>query len=212
MDCCVIGIGTFGYNVCLTLMHHGVKVLAIDRNIEVVESIQDKVTNAICLKVYDEESLRIADVQSVDAVVIGMGDNFQDSIMIAALLKRKFDIPMVVCRATNIQHREILELIGVDYVVLPEQEAGIRLADKLSIRYRNFTRLTYEYSITYLKPYKKWINKKIKDIDDFNNDEITILGRKCGEMIQKITSDYVLKIDDILVLAGSNSSLSQYIE
>jgi trk system potassium uptake protein TrkA len=211
MDCCVIGIGTFGYNVCTTLMHHGVKVLAIDRSLEVIESIQEKVTHAICLKVFDEESLRVADVQSVDAVVIAMGDNFQDSVMIAALLKRKFEIPMVVCRAANSQHQEILELIGVNYVVLPEQEAGIRLADKLSIRYRNFTRITQNYSITYVKPTKKWIGKKIEDIGDLQDESITILGKKSGETIKKISPDYIIKNDDIIALAGENSVLSEYI-
>ena len=53
MDCCVIGIGTFGFNVAKTLVEAGNKVLAIDSDISAIRSIKDIATNSICLKVFD---------------------------------------------------------------------------------------------------------------------------------------------------------------
>lgn len=212
MDCCVIGIGTFGYNVATTLARHGVKVLAVDSDINAIEHIQDKVTSALCIKVVDEESLKEIGIEGIDVVVIAMGDNFEESILIAAILKRKFHIQMVVCRSINTQHKEILELIGADYVVLPEQEAGIRLADKLSIRYSNITRLTAHFSIVYMKTHKKWIGKNVNDISLLQNNDITILGKRQAEDIQTISSDYILEKDDILVLYGNNDNLDTIIE
>lgn len=211
MNCCVIGLGTFGYNVAITLINDGVSVLAIDSDIEIIQSIQDKVSQAICIKNINEESLRTVNIQDMDVVVIAIGNSFEDSVMISALLKRKFEIPMIICRSINNQHKDILELIGVNYIILPEQEAGIRLADKLSMKYKNFNRVTEEFSFVYIHPNKKWIGKKFKEISTLNS-EITILGKKIEETIQKIDNDYVLRFDDLILVAGSNQNLEDIIK
>lgn len=211
MNCCVIGIGSFGNHLCNALREDGIKVIAVDSDIDCINNIQEKVDHAFCLKVIDEESLRNIGIDNFDAVVIAIGNSFEDSIMIAAILKRKFESKYVVCRATTLQQKEILELIGVDYVVLPEQEAGIRLADRLSMKYRNMNRLTEKFSIVYINTNKKWIGKKIKDISIFNSSELTIIGKKIDEDIEKINFDYVLESGDILMMAGNNNYLEKLI-
>lgn len=212
MNACVIGIGTFGYNVATTLSHHGIKVLAVDSNLEAVERIQDLVTDVLCMKVIDEKSLLEANIENMDIVIIAMGDSFEETVMIAALLKRKFNIKMVVSRANNTQNKEILELIGVDYVILPEQEAGIRLADTLSAHHRAFTRVTEAYSVTSIKVAKKWIGKTIHTISSLSKNNIVVLGKRSGEVIKPIDGLYTFKTDDIIVIAGENNILEDIIE
>lgn len=211
MNCCVIGLGTFGYSLAITLEKHGVKVLAIDSEIEAIKAIQEKVTHALCLHVYDEESLRAAGIDQVDIVAVAMGKNFEESILITALLKKNFSIPMIVCRSISAVHKEILELIGADHVILPEQEAGIKLADKLSAKYGNFTRITREYSIAHVRPSKKWIDKKIVDISLEERYHIHLLGKRMGEIIKKIDDDYEIQGEDIFVCAGKNEDLEKII-
>lgn len=212
MNACVIGIGTFGYNVATTLSHHGIKVLAVDSNLEAVERIQDLVTDVICIKVIDEKSLLEANIENMDLVVIAMGDSFEETVMIAALLKRKFNIKMVVSRANNTQNKEILELIGVDYVILPEQEAGIRLADTLSAHHRAFTRITEAYSVTSIKVAKKWIGKTTVQVAALNRPGVVLLGKRVGEVIKPIDPTYAFMIDDIIVLASENNLLEDIVE
>ncbi len=211
MNCCVIGIGTFGYHLAVTLSQHGIHVLAVDSDMAAVRQIQDKVANALCVHVIDEDSLRAIGIENTEVVVVCMGDNFEESVLITVLLKQKFSIPMVVCRSTSMIHKEILQLVGADYVVLPEQEAGIRLADKLSIRYGNFTRITHEYSLSYLRPDKRWIGKSIKDIDFEKKYNVTLLGKRQGEYIVRLESAYVLHADDCLMIGGENSDLEKLI-
>ena len=58
MRFCVIGLGRFGYRVATTLAENGMEVLGIDNNESIIASIRDQITQAICLKVHDEDSLR----------------------------------------------------------------------------------------------------------------------------------------------------------
>lgn len=211
MNCCVIGIGTFGYHLAITLAQHGIKVLAVDSDMAAIRTIQDKVDHALCVHLIDEESLRAVGIENAETVVVCMGDNFEESILITALLKQKFSIPMVVCRSTSITHKEILELVGADYVILPEQEAGIRLADKLSIHYGNFTRITQEYSLTYIRPDKKLIGREIKDIDFEKKYKVTLLGKRQGEHIVRLDANYIVHADDCLVVGGENQDLEKLV-
>jgi trk system potassium uptake protein TrkA len=131
MKFCVIGVGRFGYHVAVTLAENGMEVLAIDANETIIASIKDKVTQAICLRITDEESLRSVGVEDMDTVIVAMGENFAQSILVTALLKRRLHIKTIITRSISDIHRDILLLIGADQVVLPEREEGRRVADIL---------------------------------------------------------------------------------
>lgn len=212
MNCCVIGLGTFGYSLAITLEKQGIQVLAIDSDMEAIKNIQDKVSHALCLHVYDEESLRAAGIGDVDTVTVAMGKHFEESILITALLKKHFNIPMIVCRSISAVHKEILELIGADLVILPEQEAGIKLADKLSAKYSNFIRITQEYSLTHIHAMKKWVGKTLEDIDLEGKYEIRLLGKRIRENIKPLSLQYEVHADDIFLCAGLNENLEKLID
>jgi trk system potassium uptake protein len=80
MKFCVIGVGRFGYHVATTLADNGMEVLAVDSNETVIASIRDKVTQAVCMRVTDEEALRSIGVDEMDTVIVAMGENFAQSI------------------------------------------------------------------------------------------------------------------------------------
>lgn len=132
MKCCVIGLGNFGYSVATTLAHSGNEVLAIDCDMEIVTRIKDSVTHAICMRVTDETTLLSAGIEHVDTVIVGIGEDFAQAVLITALLKKRLRIPHVITRARAELHKEILGLVGADQIVMPEQEIGIRLARSLS--------------------------------------------------------------------------------
>jgi trk system potassium uptake protein TrkA len=72
----VIGLGRFGYQLAVTLAEQGCEVVAIDRNEEIVETIKDHVTQAICMNVIDETSLTEIGIGELDAVVVATGESF----------------------------------------------------------------------------------------------------------------------------------------
>lgn len=132
MKFCVIGLGRLGYQVAIGLAESGQEVIAIDKDETIIASIADQVTHAICMHVTDEHSLRSVGIDEVDTVIVTMGENLAESILVTALLKKRLNIPTVIARATNEIHRDILKLVGADQVVLPEREVGIRLANSLN--------------------------------------------------------------------------------
>jgi len=132
MKFCVIGLGRFGYNVAITLAENGADVMAIDDRESTIAAIRDQVTHALCMRVVDEDSLRGAGAEGMDTVIVAMGESFAQSILITALLKKKLGAKQIIARGTNEIHKEILQLVGADSVILPEKEIGIRLANRLT--------------------------------------------------------------------------------
>ena len=207
MKFCVIGVGRFGYQVAVTLADNGMEVLAVDSNESIIASIRDKVTQAICMQVTDEENLRNIGIMEMDVVIVAMGENLAQSILVTALLKQHLKIPRVITRSVSDIHQEILRLIGADQVVLPEQEMATRLADTLSLPFQALMRLTPTFSISYAKAPKKCIGKSLSCINELYN--VTCIGKRVGEDIQSLDQDYVIQEHEILAYAGTNKDLEK---
>src|SRR5258706_11709393 len=104
MKFCVIGLGRFGYQVATVLAENGMEVIAVDSNESIVASIRDLVTQAVCMRVTDEASLRSIGAEEMDTVIVATGENFAQSILITALLKKRLNVPHVIARAINDIH------------------------------------------------------------------------------------------------------------
>lgn len=87
MKFCVIGLGRFGYQLAKSLAEQGAEVLAIDSSESIVEAIRDRVTQAICTRIVDEDSLLEIGVGEMDTVIVATGEDFAQSVLITALLK-----------------------------------------------------------------------------------------------------------------------------
>ncbi len=209
MNFCVIGIGRFGYHVATKLAEHGMEVLAVDSNESMINSIRDKVTHAVCMRVKDEESLRNIGVEEIDTVIVAMGENFSQSILITALLKQKLKVKNVIARSISMVHKDILNLIGADHVVLPEQEMGVRLADKLSLTFSSYVRITPIFSISHLIVPHKFVGKTIAELNVQKSYGIICLGKKEGDAIAYLDDDYTIQEGDTLILAGPNKKLEK---
>jgi K+ transport systems, NAD-binding component len=209
MKFCIIGLGRFGYQVAIVLAENGMEVLAIDYNDTIVASIRDKVTQAICMKVTDEESLRSIGVDEMDTVIVAMGENFAESILLTAILK-KLGTKKIIARAANEIHKDILNLVGADRVVLPEKEIGIRLADNLSSPFTDLTRLTKSFSISLISAPNRFIGKKLHDLDLFNHYRVHCIGIKIGDdTINPAEPSYIITAKDRLVFAGETDDLEK---
>lgn len=210
MKFCVIGVGRLGYHVAVTLADNGMEVLAIDSNEAIIDSIRDKVSQAVCMRIKEEDDLRNIGIADFDVVIVAMGENFAESILVTALLKQNLKIKRVITRSINKIHKNILQLIGADQVVLPEQDAGIKLADTLSLPFASLTRLTPTFSLSFAKPPKKSLGKSIDTIKELYN--VSCVGKKIGDDIVPLSKDYLIKEQDMLVYAGDNKDLEKLVK
>jgi trk system potassium uptake protein TrkA len=209
MKFCVIGLGRFGYQVATGLSENGMEVLAVDSNESIVASIRDHVAHAIVMKVADEASLRSIGVDEIDTVIVAMGEDTSESILLTALLKKHLKTPYVITRAINDINKEILTLVGADRVILPEKEIGSRLADNLSSPFMDFVRLAKNFSISHMVAPEEFVDKTIGELHLFEQYDIHCIGRKEEEKIIPIGPDYIIRKFDKLVLAGPNKSLEK---
>lgn len=207
MKFCVIGLGRFGYQVAITLAENGMEVIAVDSNESIVSSIKDNVTQAICIRITDEESLRNIGVDEMDTVIVAMGEMFAQSILITALLKKRLGIPHVITRAINDIHKEILKLVGANNVILPEKEIGIRVADNLSSPFTDLYRLTKNFSISQIIAPQQWVGKTISTLDLFKKNNINCIGVKKDEKINSVGIQHLVEQNDKLILSGYNKDL-----
>lgn len=209
MKICVIGLGRFGYQVATALGENGMEVLAIDSNESIVDAIKDSVTQAICMRVRDETSLKNIGIEEMDTVVVAMGDDFAESVLITALLKKRLKTPHVVARAIDEIHKEILQLTGADEVILPEQEIGLRLASSLSLPFTELSCLSKSFSISQITTPTAFVGKTVASLDFFANYQSTCVGIRRDDDIQAIDGSYKIQDEDMLIFAGNNKGLAK---
>lgn len=210
MKFCIIGVGRFGYHVAVQLADNGMEVLAVDSNESIIASIRDKVTQAICMRVTDEEALRSIGVDEMETVIVAMGENFAQSILVTALLKHRLHVPKVITRSISEIHREILQLIGADEVILPEREVGRRLADTLSLPFKALMRLSPQFCISQIEVPEKFIGKTIQKLALPTSYGVTCIGLKVEGTIEPIDEQHVLAHKDLLILSGTVKDLARF--
>jgi len=206
MKYCVIGLGLFGYQLSVSLAEQGGEVLVIDSNEATVESIQDKVTQALCMRVTDEESLRSIGIEDMDVVIVAIAEDFAGSILITALLKKQLNIRKVVARAINSIHEEILKLVGADSVILLERDMGIKIANKLSLPIE-LIQITNSFAVTQITAPENYIGKTINELKLTALKKLSCIAVKKGDEFILITGEYQIMEKDILMFAGNRKNL-----
>jgi len=220
----VIGLGRFGASVAATLAKKGQPVLAIDNNEEFVHSIMDIVTKAVCLDATDEKAVRSVGLQNVDVAVCGIGTDVESSILVTLLLK-DIGIPVIVCKATNVAHKKVLEKIGADKVILPEKDTGQRLAETLvsiSDTVVDHIGLSGNSSIIEIIAPKEFVGKDLRDLDIRAVHGVNVIAIKkkvssvedgkenVSETINVTPqADDIITKGDILVVFGANDKIEQ---
>jgi trk system potassium uptake protein TrkA len=129
----VIGLGRFGRAVCSTLHKLGYEVLGTDVDERRVAQVlkEQMVAHAVELDSTDPAALKEAGIFEFDTVIIAIGNYLQESI-ITTLNVKEAGVPHVVAKASSEIHGKLLQRVGADHVVYPENEAGCTLARSLT--------------------------------------------------------------------------------
>lgn len=92
-----------------------------------MQRLADRLTQTVALDSTDENALRAIDIASFRTVVVAIGTNFEANLLTLTALKT-ISTCTVICKATTERQSQILLRVRADRVVLPEHEAGQRLA------------------------------------------------------------------------------------
>jgi trk system potassium uptake protein TrkA len=201
-------LGRFGSEVARQLYKCGCEVLAIDIRNELVQHISQDVTHAAVADSRDKEVLRMLGVGDFDCAVVAIGEDLATSVLVTMNLK-EMGIPHVVCKAHDGTHRRILEKLGANQVVIPEQENAARLAKSLSApNLLDYIELSEEYSIVELPAPQAWFGKTLRELNVRAKLGVNILAvRRDGKMDISPAADFSFQTGDIIVVLGDAKAL-----
>ncbi len=207
----VIGLGRFGSNLAITLEELGCEVLAVDKRMDAVQDIANKITHAVQADVNHEDSLKQLGLSNFDVVVIAVGSSVQASIL-AALIVMESGVEQVVAKASSELHRKALEKIGVSHVVYPEKDSGIKLAYNLmSVNMIDFLEISPDYQIAEIIIQDAFNGKTLKEADLRNRFGLNVLAiRNKDQTNVSPQADDILHKGDMLVVLGNIKDLRNF--
>ena len=206
----VVGMGRFGSEVARQLHNQRCEVIAVDVNSELIQQISPYVTHAVVADVQDKEVLRALGVKDIDCAIIAIGGDLAASVL-ATMNMKELGVPYVICKAHDETYRRVLEKLGADRIIIPEQEQAQRLAKSLSTpNVLDYIELSDDYGIIEMPAPESWIGKDLRQLNVRAKLGVNILGiRRGGRMNVSPAADTTFLKDDILVVLGDSQALKK---
>lgn len=206
----VIGLGRFGSSIARTLYSLGNDVMAIDSDEEVIQNIADSVTHAVQADSTDEHSLKALGISNFDVAVVTIGSNVQASVM-TALLVKELGVKNILAKANNELHAKVLKKIGVDRVIFPERDMGVRVAHNLvATNILDYIELSPDYSIAEIVSPKEWEGKSLKELNMRAKYGINVMAvKRNNEVNISPVAEDIIHEGDIIVAIGGTEEINE---
>ncbi|MEH6656311.1 potassium channel family protein [Leeuwenhoekiella marinoflava] len=222
----IVGLGNFGASVAEKLTSQGNEVIGIDNKMNKVDLFKEKISHTICMDATDELVVSGLPLKETDVVIIAIGEDQGTNVMVTALFKN-LGVKRLISRAVNSLHEKVLQAIGVDEIVHPEEESAERWAKKLCFTgVVDSFELSDDYSIVEVNVPKRFDGKTIKEIKIRETYDLlvltTIANTEMKSIIGKTTKvtnvkgvanpNDELNKDDILVVYGANVAIKKFLK
>ncbi|AER40599.1 K+ uptake transporter subunit KtrA [Blattabacterium sp. (Mastotermes darwiniensis) str. MADAR] len=225
MKIIIIGLGNFGRSLALNLTDNGHEVFGVDYKMEKIDLLKDHIANVVCMDANNESAYKVLPIQQADLGIVAIGENEGSSIVTTAILK-KYKNLRIVSRSLSKIHDTILDAMGINDVVHPEQDAAFRLTKQISFNYAlDYFRVDNKYSIAEVFSPYSFSGKSVKSLQltqKYSVSLITVIRNiKNNPMSKKnytrkviglVTGDTILQKGDILTIFGSNKSIMNFVK
>lgn len=205
----VLGLKTFGLSIVKQLSKYNCEVLAIDKSMDRVEEADEFATRAVQIDTRDIDKMNSLSLDTFDVAIVTI-DNVEESIM-AALILQENEIPKIIVKSVSDMHKKILEKMGIDKIISPETEMGIKLAKTIMnesiIDAINFSD---DYSIVEINALDKWIGKSLGKLNlrELYGINILCVKNPIKELEISPSQEYIIEEKDILVVIAENQKLT----
>ena len=192
----LIGLGRFGSHIARSLYGMKHEVMAVDIS-------EERVNAALPF-------LESLGVRNFDACIVTIGDDFQNSLETASLLK-ELGAKKVIARASRGVQEKFLLRNGADEVVYPEKQLAAWTAIRCtSDSILDYIELDDGYSIFELAIPEEWYSKTIGQLDVRKKYGINILGvRDLGKLNMNVTADTLLDTESSVLVLGSLKAIQK---
>ena len=198
----VIGLGSFGATVALELTHLKHDVIGIDLEKKYVENISDQISHAVIADATDEHVLEELNIKNCDAVVVAIGEDLEASILCVLNLKN-LGVEKILVKAKTKSHHMILNHLGIDTIIHPEEDMGIRVAQSLSYpMVRRYMALNNERYIVKVEVGEHLQGVQFQTLLDHSDGVEPLLLQRGSHVIYEIAPGTLLQEKDILIVEG----------
>lgn len=213
----VIGLGQFGSAIARKLSTKGAEVIAIDNDEEKVENIKEDVAYGVTLDATDIKALESQNLGKMDAVIVSIGQNFQD-LLLCCFQLQEMQIKRIIARAQGATQRRILEKMGIDEILSPEEEVSNNVAEQLM---NPGVLMCFElpdgYEIVEIKAPKALYSRTLGDIglrEKYKLNLVTLLRSDNEEhhIFGVPDAETVVEKGDIIVVFGKVRDIERFIE
>lgn len=224
MKIIVFGLGNFGMALSLSLTETGNEVIAIDKQMDKINLVKDKISHAICMDSTNELAYEAVPLKDADKVIVAIGENEGAAIITTAIIKKLSDVK-IISRALSPIHDTVLEAMGIHSIVHPEQDSADRLTKQINFKstLENY-QLDNNYTISEVKAKPEFFGKTLEELDSIDKYRLTLvtiirekekknlIGKKTiiKETIGRTSPETLVLENDILVVYGNNKDIENY--
>ena len=224
MKIIVFGLGNFGMSLALSLTETGNEVIGIDKQMDKVNLVKDKISHAICMDSTNELAYDAVPLKDTDKVVVAIGENEGAAIITTAIIKKLSDVK-IISRALSPIHDTVLEAMGIYSIIHPEQDSADRLTKQINFKstLENY-QLDNNFTISEVLAKPEFFGKTLQELDTIDKYHLTLItiirkrekrnliGKKSiiKESIGRPTPETKIEENDILVVYGNNRDIEFY--
>ncbi|HEV7348718.1 TrkA family potassium uptake protein [Telluribacter sp.] len=219
----IVGLGNFGATLSVKLTSMGHEVIGADINMSKVEAFKNRITHTVAMDCTDVHNLNSLPLTEMDIVVVAIGEDFAASVLVTALLKQ-MKVKKLIGRAFNDTHRTVIEALGVDELLLPEQDSAEKVAKRLTIpQVENSYEICDESAMLELRIPQRFYYQRLSETGFSSSkslkvvayvhveNEKSLLGhsRKVKKLELDVHPDKELQPGDHLILIGNVKELKK---
>ncbi|MCK2000356.1 TrkA family potassium uptake protein [[Brevibacterium] frigoritolerans] len=207
----VVGAGRFGGGIIKELYRQGCDVVVCDIKEKFLEEYDEYTTHAVVGDLRDNDVLNEFDIDEFDAIFVAIGSDAYSSILITKKVKDR-GAKKIIAKATSKEVGEILENLGADRVVYPEEEAGIKIArQEMMAGVIEYFELTKEVSAVEMEVPQQMIGKTLMEMDFSRRFELTVsLVLRNGKPLLSHYAETPFEVGDCFLIIGENKKINKF--
>ncbi|MGX9340710.1 potassium channel family protein [Mycoplasma sp. 128] len=215
VEICIIGMGRYGQSVVQNLIKtydNKLHLTLIDESEKNLIPFRDEVNKVFVADAADPKALMAMAINDIETVVVATGDNIE---IVAAL--QEIGIKNIIARANSVRHSRVLKQIGVNVIISPEEEAGIKtaliVANQSLISYSQDLEDAgdgFVFGSAYIKN-PKLAKKTIRELDvRSKNASIVLIKRGLSSFLPE--GDFVIEEGDLVTVIAKLEDIINIID
>ena len=208
----IVGLGRFGEALARGLLEQGIEVLAVDFDEDIVQRLSGEIPNVVQADGTSARALRQVGAEQFTRAVVAIATNIEASVLATLALIDELKIPTVWAKALSMEHAKILERVGVQRVIQPENDMGQRTARSIARRVTDYFHVEDDFALVEMEAPDHYVGRPMGEMGIRAKFGVTIVSIKPpGGEFQHADQTTVLQPGELILLAGKPKNLDRFV-